>query len=338
MALGIACAGSGNAEAISLVEPLLKDTAGYVRQGACIAMALIMMQQRNDHPKTKFIRDHYIKVIGDKHQDVLSKFGAIYAQGILESGGRNVNVRVINEEGHLRLQSVVGMLIFTQFWFWFPLGHFISLAFTPTALVCVNTDLKMPVNIKIRSNAPPSHFAYPPMTEPPKEKSKEKVETAVLSITSKVKAKGKQRKSEGGTSGDGPEKMDVDKPAAEEGDKEATDSKKEAGDGEAEKDGEDGKEGEKEKEKEADFELLKNPARVLPAQLSVVTFGEEERYSPIRSGPVHSGVVVMTDKKTGEPEELIEITKGPEEVADVAEEAKPPEPFTFDPELEDESM
>lgn len=92
----------------------MQDSVGYVRQGAFIAMALIMMQQPFSNPKAKWLREQLIKTIGDKHEDVLSKFGAIYAQGILESGGRNVTARLVNDEGHIRMQSVTGMLLFTQ--------------------------------------------------------------------------------------------------------------------------------------------------------------------------------------------------------------------------------
>ena len=31
-------------------------------------------------------RDHYMKVISDKHDDVMAKFGAILANGILNAG------------------------------------------------------------------------------------------------------------------------------------------------------------------------------------------------------------------------------------------------------------
>ena len=33
-------------------------------------------------------REHYMKVISDKHDDVMAKFGAILAHGILDAGRR----------------------------------------------------------------------------------------------------------------------------------------------------------------------------------------------------------------------------------------------------------
>ena len=37
-ALGIACAATGNKDAVALVEPMLKDSVPFVRQGAFISM------------------------------------------------------------------------------------------------------------------------------------------------------------------------------------------------------------------------------------------------------------------------------------------------------------
>ena len=62
------------------------DTTPYVRQGAYIALGLIMAQQPNKHPKTEATRKLFIKAVGDKGEDVLAKIGAIYGQGIMEAG------------------------------------------------------------------------------------------------------------------------------------------------------------------------------------------------------------------------------------------------------------
>ncbi|MGH0168076.1 UNVERIFIED_CONTAM: hypothetical protein FKN15_067447 [Acipenser sinensis] len=248
MALGICCAGTGNKEAINLLEPMTNDPVNYVRQGALIASSLIMIQQTevtcpkeainllepmtNDPvnyvrqgaliasslimiqqtevtcPKVNQFRQLYSKVINDKHDDVMAKFGAILAQGILDAvcaheilvnqfrqlyskvindkhddvmakfgailaqgildadkvedeghfmakfgailaqgildaGGRNVTISLQSRTGHTHMPSVVGILVFTQFWFWFPLSHFLSLSFTPTAIIGLNKDLKV---------------------------------------------------------------------------------------------------------------------------------------------------------------------------------------------------
>ena len=54
MALGIAGAGSGSVETLGRLEPLLKDGTDFVRQGASIATALVLMQQPEEKRVTEF--------------------------------------------------------------------------------------------------------------------------------------------------------------------------------------------------------------------------------------------------------------------------------------------
>jgi 26S proteasome regulatory subunit N2 len=165
MALGICCAGTGNKEALALLEPMTNDPFNFVRQGALIASALILIQQTEALcPKVKEFRQMYSKVISDKHDDLIAKFGAIIAQGIIDAGGRNMTISLQSRTGHTNVSAVVGMLVFTQYWYWYPLVHFISLSLTPTCLIALNSDLKMPVT-EIKSAAKPSLYAYPPPLE-----------------------------------------------------------------------------------------------------------------------------------------------------------------------------
>merc|ERR1712158_339570 len=243
MALGIACAGTGNKEALGLIEPMKNDPTNYVRQGALIASAMILVQQTEQTcPKVKDFRALYQKVITDKHEDVMAKFGAILAQGIIDAGGRNVTVSLQSRTGHTNMLGVVGMLVFTQYWYWFPLSHFLSLAFQPTAIIGLNSNLDMPV-AQFKSSAKPSMYGYTPNIEEKKKEDKEKVATAVLSITAKQK------------------KMDVDTEKKEDKkEKMEVDEKRD----EEKKEGEEGEE--KKKEAEPLFEMLANPARVMKAQ------------------------------------------------------------------------
>lgn len=54
-----------------------------------------------------------------------------------------MTISLQSRTGHTHMPSVVGVLVFTQFWFWFPLSHFLSLAFTPTCVIGLNKDLKV---------------------------------------------------------------------------------------------------------------------------------------------------------------------------------------------------
>ncbi|XP_055937384.1 26S proteasome non-ATPase regulatory subunit 1-like [Argiope bruennichi] len=332
LALGISCAGTGNKEAISLLEPMTNDPVNYVRQGALISSALILIQQTEQTcPKVKDFRQLYAKVISDKHDDVMAKFGAILAQGIIDAGGRNVTISLQSRTGHTNMAAVVGMLVFAQFWYWFSLSHFLSLAFTPTAIIGLNADLKMP-KMEFRSNAKPSMYAYPPPLEEKKEKEREKVTTAVLSITAKARKKEVEKKER-------EEKMDVDDDKKDEGtSKDTKDSIKEAAKDsketqkEKEKKEETDKEGEEKKEdkKEAEpnFEILSNPARVMRQQLKVLQIQEGSRYTPLKEVLI-GGIIMMKDNKSDDPEELVEpVAAGGPKVED-EDEPEPPEDFQY---------
>lgn len=59
------------------------------------------------------------------------------------TGGRNMTVALQSRTGHMNMEAVVGLLVFQQFWYWFPLSHFLSLSFSPTAIIGLNSDLKV---------------------------------------------------------------------------------------------------------------------------------------------------------------------------------------------------
>ena len=102
----------------------------------------------------------------DKHEDNMSVMGAILASGIIDAGGRNVTIKLLSKTKHDRMTAVVGLAIFSQYWFWHPFIYCISLAFSPTALIGVNYDLNIP-KFNFLSQAKPSLFAYPKPTTVP---------------------------------------------------------------------------------------------------------------------------------------------------------------------------
>lgn len=351
MAIGICCAGSGSKEAISLLEPMLTDPVNFVRQGALVASALVLIQQTEVlNPKVKEYRQLYSKVISDKHEDVMAKFGAIIAQGIIDAGGRNVTISLQSRTGHTNVCAVVGMLIFSQFWYWFPLTHFLSLAFTPTYVVGLNGDMKLP-KLEMRSNAKPSTYAYPPPIEAKKEREREKVSTAVLSITAKAKKKEDKKKEKS----QGIEKMEVDDDSAAAASSSKSKSKSSITSGAAaavatsaatgattkdtaastSSDSKDDASSKEEKDKvkeekveEPIFEMLTNPARVLRQQLKVIAMPEQNRYHPIKDIQI-GGIILMDDLKPDEPEDLIEPVTAHCSKVEEEKEPEPPEPFEY---------
>lgn len=339
MALGIACAGTGNREAIGLLEPMVKfDPVNFVRQGALIASAMILIQQTEVQcPKVAYFRELYSQVISNKHEDVMAKFGAILAQGIIDAGGRNVTVSLQNRTGHMNMLAVVGMLVFTQYWYWFPLAHCLSLAFTPTCLIALNSDLKMP-QMDIKSNSKPSLYAYPAPLEEKKREERERVTTAVLSIAharARRRAHGESSNSSSLTSSS-TSKMDVDEddkkaksPALNitiqgKSDKEGT--SKDAKKDEKEKE-EESKETKEKKEPEPTFEILNNPARVMRQQLKNISIVEGSGFSPLKD--ISIGGIVMLHHTGDAEQSLVEPVAAFGPKTEDEKEPEPPEPFEY---------
>jgi len=322
MAVGIACSATGLKEAVSLLEPLVTDAVDFVRQGALIAMSLVLVQQ--PEAKVAPFRKQLDKFCSDKHEDTMCKMGAIMASGIIDAGGRNVTIGLRSRTGYHRMGAVVGMMVFSQYWFWYPLSFFISLAFTPTALIALNDDLKMPA-FEVTSAAKPSTFAVAPPVGTGPAKEATKAPTAVLSTTAKAKkakAKAEKDKAEKDKAAGG-DAMETDEGAAE---KPATTSASAADEEAKEKPA---------KTPEPSSEQLENPARVVPAQEKFIHFDAAGRYQPLKR--VHAGIVMVKDTTPDQPVELV-VTSASAAAAAAApaapvedDEPAPPAPFAFTP-------
>lgn len=281
-------------------------------------------------PKVTFFRQLYSQVISSKHEDTMAKFGAILAQGIIDGGGRNVTLGLQSRTGHTNLQAVVGTLVFTQYWYWFPLAHCLSLAFTPTCIIGLNSDLKMP-KIEFKSAARPSLYAYPAPMEEKKREEREKVTTAILSIAARQKRRDDKKKDD--------LKMDVDDEVKEDEAKKAATTAAAA----AEKKDKKPKADEKDKpedaaavaaapkerkEPEPTSETLHNPPRVLRQQLKVISVVEGSPYQPIKD--VTIGGIVMMKYGSASEQVLVEpvAAYGPKSNDD-AKEPDAPEPFEY---------
>lgn len=339
LAVGISCAGTGLSEAISLLEPLTSDVVDFVRQGALIAMAMVMVQiSEASDARVGTFRRQLEKIILDKHEDTMSKMGAILASGILDAGGRNVTIRLLSKTKHDKVTAVVGLAVFSQFWYWYPLIYFISLSFSPTAFIGLNYDLKAP-KFEFVSHAKPSLFEYPKPTTVPTTTSAVKLPTAVLSTSAKAKARAKKAEDQ---------KANAEKSSGTDSTSVASGTGK--GKSSSEKDGESmqvdkvDSPPEKKSEPEPSFEILTNPARVVPAQEKFIKFLQDSRYVPVKLAP--SGFVLLKDLRPTEPE-VLALTDTPSSTTTSAaggsaaaqqssasamavdEEPQPPQPFEY---------
>ena len=281
MALGISCAGTGLDLAIDLLEPMIKDPTDFVRQGALIALSMIMVQQNEAmNPKVGTVRKTLQKAIGDRHEDAMTKFGSAVSLGIIDAGGRNCTISLQTQTGNLNMAGIVGMVIFIQYWYWFPLTHFLSLSFTPTSVIGIDQDLEVP-SFKFHSATRPSLFDYPPEQETKVEDAPEKVKTAVLSTTLQAKRRAQKQKKEKAQRG---ESMDIDAVPATP--KTIADDKMDTDEPVKNEDKNDGEEKKpevlkKKMEKEKVGYDLENMSRVLPPQLKFISF-PDGRYEPVK--------------------------------------------------------
>lgn len=310
IALGIGCPGMAASvpESLSLLEPLLNDVSEFVRQGALISMGLVCQETSAQQVsgKAQAFRDKIHKMIKDKHEDVMCRFGAVLAHGLIDIGGRNASVPLFTKNGSLRMGAAVGFCLFAQMWYWYPLTLMVSLAVTPTALIGLNKDLKMPKNFSVKSNAKPSTFAYPAEFKIEAKETKARLTSAVLSA-----AKAKKLAEEEGAKDTVMEEESAPKPEHE--------------------------------TPEPNEEILLNPCRVVAPQEQHISFLEDgARYVPVHPSR-KSGYLVVMDTKPGEPEEWLEFGNIPEEnlpenttsapaslPATTEEEAPPPEAFEWE--------
>ncbi|CAE6513659.1 unnamed protein product [Rhizoctonia solani] len=294
LALGLACAGTGLQDAIDLLQPMTKDPVDFVRQGAFISLGMILVQQSEaSSPSLSPTRALYHKIISDKHEDPMARFGAALGQGFIDAGGRNCSISLQSRTGSGNMSAIVGMVLFCQFWYWYPLAHCACLAFEPTGVIGLTEELKTP-SFEFISNARPALFAYPALVKPPTKETVEKVATAVLSTTAKAKARERTKEKE--KAANEGERMDTDDtPAAAAQDEEMkvdepvpTPTPKRTGPAPT-------------------SETLQNLSRVTPAQMQYITFPAESRFQPVR--PIAKGgggIVMLVDKKEGEEVEWIQ--------------------------------
>lgn len=316
MALGISGAGSGCKESVSLLQSLWKDSTDFVQQGALIASAMLLIE----HPECKQekLRERINQLHGNRGVELMTRMGAIMASGILDAAGRNSTLSLHTDVGGLRRSAVLGLALFVQYWYWYPLTHTIALALKPTALIGVDATLAPPVDFKTVCNCNKSMFAYPAKVAVESKKLKEKVPKAMLSTSRKKKA-------------------DTGKPdTAQDGknteeDTGSTPVEKTGDDAVMEDAANDGANAGLDNEALATEDIscfeMGNPARVVPMQREFVRFIDEGRWRPVRFQ--QAGIMVLKNTKPDDPVEY--AFAGEEKVLETTEQpANEPAPQPFD--------
>lgn len=285
------------------------------------------------------------KIVPMTSENTLTSMGSIISNGIINAAGRNASISLTTRDGNVRMNAVTGMVLFLQHWYWYPMLNFVTLALTPTSLIAVNKDLKVPKSFESKLNAKPSLFKYPDFLKKEEDTKKGKVETAVLSTTAKVKARVERKK---GTKGDvemadsqsaTPSKAAADdkekSAAADDKEKSATD--KADGAAEEEKKEDDKGEEEKKDEPEPDFGMCKNPCRMLKQQEQKMEYLMDPKYKyfPVLKDRF-SGFVVLKEVEgggDGEPEKFYDDEERDLDAPnpDLVSDLDIPKPFEFDP-------
>ena len=308
MAIGISCAGSGKVKPYKVIEPLFTDPHYLVRQAALISSGLIFSQTTlKQEEGIKEFTENLQKILDDKNEHLLIKFGAMISKGLMNLGGKNCVINLVSNTGENKMKSIIGMCLFTQYYYWFPMIHMLNLAVCPTFLFNLDDKLKVPINYKMLSKAKPSVFGYPKEEEKDKKKKEEKVESAVLSTHTRNKAKAKKTGTlsmidvKSGNLGGKTSSIEL-KPAPSE--------KLPPSDKEEKKDENKEEEIKIDTSKvEPEEEELVNPIRILPLQKKVISELSNSDFEPITHGR-YSGFLMLRRKRP----DVVSVYDEPEEV------------------------
>lgn len=193
-AISIAFAATGNHRAWKLLQTLMKDNVTFVIQAAYIAIGILFMEKNNkESPEIKSVRNELYKSSKNKQTNSKAeKIGAFLSLGLLDAGGKNMKICLVNSNKTKIFKGVIGMCMFWQFWNWYPLIPMISLTLKSTFLIGMTNRIEFP-KFNVLCNSKPVKFKY---TAPLKEHTKNTklvLEKAELSITAKLKKKSIKR-------------------------------------------------------------------------------------------------------------------------------------------------
>lgn len=306
MAVAIAASGTAHSTAVEMLWTLKDDLVDFVRQGAFIGLALVLVQaSEKAEPKVKDLRQLLAKKITDRREDTCTKFGCILATGLLDAGGRNCTI-LLHKQRHRLAKSVVGMFVFSQYWYWFPYTLMISLAIHPTCFIGLNENFDMPKYTFV-SDAPPSNFAMPKSVQQEKKEAKASAQQKkVILSTTRKEEEVREKKKRGGSTTLGQAEDSKTSPTAAGAPADFTSAEEDKKDDAA---------------TEPNSEVLENPARVTMAQFPAIKHETDGRYRPLK--PSAFGVCMLTDLNGGSVE-LVEIDPSKKD-----DTAPVPEAFTW---------
>ncbi|KAI5137344.1 26S proteasome regulatory subunit N2 [Nematocida ausubeli] len=155
LTLGMFLAGSGDKQALTLLEELMYDSTSYVRQNASIGAGMVLMQvNARDDPFYRRIVEHMHSMTKRKSESGAARFGALLGRSFLDACGKNGFMSIFGMSGDLSVKSVCGAILFSQFWHWYPLVPFIALCMRPTVLLAVDTDLNLVEGFSVEVDGP----------------------------------------------------------------------------------------------------------------------------------------------------------------------------------------
>ncbi|XP_051912692.1 26S proteasome non-ATPase regulatory subunit 1-like [Hippocampus zosterae] len=259
-------------EAIAdLIWPFFTDTTEFVRQAAFLAIAMLALNGALSATRVADFRKLIDTVLAKKHEDVLVRMGVILSVGILDAGGRNMKISLRSSTGNNDF-ALAAMLVFTDFWHWYPLINFLGLALSPTVLIGIDSDFRIPLSFNWKCQAKPSTFSYPAMIQKAERKEEKKSTLVELSTARRVQSKAFQKKDS---------LMEIEPPK--------------------EKD-------EKEKDEPSTY-LMKNASRVLDKQTRFITW-VDNRFIPLIRDK-RQGIIFLKDTQPGVEEQYLGLPADP---------------------------
>ena len=270
LSLGILGANSFDEGFFALIEKLMEDKVDYVRQAAGIAMGLVsQLSTSHINPKMEEHRTLLQSKLSKKGESSISKMGYILGLALMGAGGGNCCLQMLTESGDVQLKSVIGVFLFTQYWYWFPTFLGIGLALQPTYLIGSLSDFRIPKGFEFQVNAPRSHYAYFKTKEEEKDKVK-KSGPVILSMTKRAKARVNKKNKQ--IVEEKPDEPEVEK---------------------------------KEEVEEPKTHTLSNPSRVLRGQVKHLQYLSDQRYKVVLPSR-KLGIVFLKDLRPEETEKFTE--------------------------------